>query len=328
MNCLQVLKYEILVSYTGFKCILEDFFKSSSNIRDLPRRKGDVVVMTGGLRGIGLEVIRMLLECDMIVVVGCRDIEKGEHFANKMRMEGTTLGKLDFKTLDVSSMESVRNFAAAVKKDYPKIHVLINNAAVMYVPYAITSEGYETQFATNYLGHFLLTHLLLKQLDATGTEDAPARVVHISSVAHELGGINFDDINFEKEYYIAYKAYSQSKLAQLLFGLYLNEILKERKSNVRSYVVHPGIVNTELFNNTIVKKTSPFILGLWFKPPDKGAVPIVFCAISPQAKHLDGCYVSNCLKKETPVTKNSKDLQQKLFNFSTDLLKIEEFGKS
>lgn len=88
----------------------------------------------------------------------------------------------------------VQQFKITLK--YIRIIVFIL-AAVMYVPYAITSEGYETQFATNYLGHFLLTHLLLKQLDATGTEDAPARVVHISSVAHELGGINFDDINFE-----------------------------------------------------------------------------------------------------------------------------------
>ncbi|KAI4463059.1 retinol dehydrogenase [Holotrichia oblita] len=198
----------------------------------------------------------------------------------------------------------------------------------MYVPYAVTSEGYESQFATNYLGHFLLTHLLLNQLDATGTEDAPARVVHISSVAHELGVINFKDINFEKEHYVAFKAYAQSKLAQLLFGLYLNDIAKERKFNVRSYVVHPGIVNTEIFNDTIIKKTSPFLLGLWFKPPDKGAVPVVFCAISSQAKDLDGCYVSNCLKKETRATKNSEDLQQELFDFTMDLLKIKKFGKS
>ncbi|KRT86166.1 dehydrogenase, partial [Oryctes borbonicus] len=276
---------------------------------DLPQKTGHVVVITGGLRGIGLEVIRMLLECDMMVVVGCRKVEQGEHFANKMRMEGTTSGKLDFKTLDVSSMESVRKFAAAVKKDYPRIHVLINNAAIMYVPYAVTPEGYESQFATNYLGHFLLTHLLLDQLVATGTEEEPTRIIHLSSVAHLVGKINFDDINYEKQYYVSYKSYSQSKLAQLLFGLYLNGILKERNCNVKSYVVHPGIVNTEIFNETLIKRASPFVLGLLFKPPDKGAIPIVFCAVSSQAKDLDGCYISNCEKKETPVTKNSDQLQ-------------------
>ncbi|GJQ65516.1 hypothetical protein Trydic_g7617 [Trypoxylus dichotomus] len=315
------------MGYTGFECLLEDIRKSSSNKIDLPQKTGHVVVITGGLRGIGLEVIRMLLECDMMVVVGCREVEKGEHFANKMRMEGTTSGKLDFKTLDVSYMESVRKFAIAVKKDYPRIHVLINNAAVMYVPYAITPEGYESQFATNYLGHFLLTHLLLSQLVATGTEEEPARIINISSVAHVLGEIYFDDINLEKQYYVAYKAYSQSKLAQLLFGLYLNGILIERKYNVKSYAVHPGIVNTELFNDTFIKKVSPFVLGLLFKPPDKGAIPIVFCAVSSGAKDLGGCYISNCEKKVTSVTKNSEQLQQKLFDFTMNLLKIEEFGR-
>lgn len=175
--------------------------------------------------------------------------------------------------------------------------------------------------------------------------------------------------------YIAFKAYAQSKLALLLFSTYLNRMLRKKAWFVESYGVHPGIVNTELFNDTFLKKISPFLLNaftkvyilskfekmnvmrlcntficmkklkktilfinifmifiieifiLWLQPPDKGAVPIVFCAISHGAKCMGGKYISNCESKNTAALQNSEDLQKKLFEFTMNQLKIKEFGK-
>lgn len=106
---------------------------------------------------------------------------------------------VDYQFLDTGNLKSVRQFATAVRSKYAKIDILINNAGVMATPYHLTEDGFESQFAINYLGHFLLTHLLLPQLKAAGTQDLNARIVNVSSCAHRVGNINFDDINGKYE---------------------------------------------------------------------------------------------------------------------------------
>lgn len=151
----------------------------------------------------------------------------------------------------------------------------------MFGPQVESRDGYESQFATNYLGHFLLTHLLLNELKKAGSDKSRSRVVNVSSCAHVVGQINFEDINFRlnikkivnqsviiqtyRSQYIPAEAYAQSKLAQILFSNYLNELLTKEGAFVQVHSVHPGIVNTDLFNDTNLKTIAPWMPSLFFK---------------------------------------------------------------
>lgn len=132
---------------------------------------------------------------NMHIFAGVRNPKEAQRNIEKLiDMEDVT-ATIDYQFLDTGNLKSVRQFASAVRSKYAKIDILINNAGVMATPYHLTEDGFESQFAINYLGHFLLTHLLLPQLKAAGTQDLNARIVNVSSCAHRLGDINFDDIN-------------------------------------------------------------------------------------------------------------------------------------
>lgn len=137
----------------------------------------------------------------------------------------------------------------------------------MFGPYIESRDGYESQFSTNYLGHFLLTHLLFPQICAAGTDTAKSRIVNVSSCAHIAGKIKFDDIN-NRHQYISAEAYAQSKLAQVLFTNYLDKLCIKEKLPVQCHSVHPGIVNTELFDGTHLKNLAPWMPSLMFKVRD------------------------------------------------------------
>ena len=126
---------------------------------------------------------------------GVRNTAEAERNVEKLIDTDTIAGSISYERLDTGSLKSVREFAAIVASKYPKIDVLINNAGVMATPYNLTEDGFESQFAINYLGHFLLTHLLLPNLKAAGRKSCNARIVNVSSCAHLSGSINFDDIN-------------------------------------------------------------------------------------------------------------------------------------
>ncbi|KAG5880491.1 hypothetical protein JTB14_035202 [Gonioctena quinquepunctata] len=249
-------KYEIMYNFIGSRAMVQDFVMKCKNRTELPLKCGKVALITGGTRGIGLEVIKMLLKCDIHVIIGCRNTQQGELLLDTFRKEGITTGNTDVLKLDISVMESVRDFAMAVREKYPQIHYLINNAGIMFGPYIETRDGYESQFSTNYLGHFLLTHSLLPQLKAAGKLKEMARIVNVSSCAHVVGEINFADIN-NRQKYIAGQAYAQSKLAQVLFTNYLERQFRKEGACVQIHSVHPGIVNTELFNGTQLKNVFP-----------------------------------------------------------------------
>lgn len=193
---LREAKYEIFYNAMGSRYMLHDFIMRKKNKTDLPEKSGKTAVITGGTRGIGLEVIKLLLKCDINVIIGCRNIQQGEALLQKFREEGITKGNIEVYQLDISVSESIRKFAAAVRKDHDKIDYLINNAGIMFGPYVESRDGYESQFSTNYLGHFLLTHLLLPALKKAGTDKAQSRIVNVSSCAHTIGKINFEDINY------------------------------------------------------------------------------------------------------------------------------------
>lgn len=320
-------KYEMIYNAMGSRALMQDWLMHRSNKTDLLPQPGKIAVITGGARGIGAEVVKMLMKCDITVVIGCRNIQSAEMMLKKYRDEEINTGNIDPIQLDISYLDSVRNFAAEVTKKYPKINYLINNAGIMFGPRIETRDGYESQFATNYLGHFFLTHLLFDSLKKAGDEKCNSRIVNVSSCAHLAGDINFEDINYRSRY-ISSEAYAQSKLAQILFTNYLDALCKRNGYHVQLHSIHPGIVNTELFDGTNLKNLAPWLPNLMFKTPEQGAIPIVHACLSSDLEGKGGTYINNCKIFPTSELAKGEELQQKLFDFTNKLIGVERFGET
>ncbi len=200
---------------------------SSSN--QIPDLTGRNVIVTGANSGIGRAAAHRLAGAGARVTLAVRNTDKGR--AGAASMPGLT----EVRELDLASLDSVRAFAAGWDGE---IHLLINNAGVMIPPLSRTAEGFELQFGTNHLGHFALTNLLLEQVSG--------RVVTVSSMAHRSGRIDFDDLNWERKPYSGWRAYSQSKLANLLFTSELQRRLSAAGSTVLATAAHPGYAATNL----------------------------------------------------------------------------------
>lgn len=205
---------------------------------DTPSQKGRTALITGANSGIGLEAARSLAAAGARVIMACRNITKGKAAAASIRAE-TPDAALTVAELDLASLDSVRAFAESLPDE--RLDLLINNAGVMVPPYTKTADGFELQLATNHLGHFALTGLLLERLmGAPGS-----RVVNISSTAHKIGRIDFEDLQSERSYH-RWRAYGQSKLANLLFTFELDRRLRATGSDVLSVAAHPGYSATNL----------------------------------------------------------------------------------
>lgn len=213
---LSELKYTIDMQGAGVGGLVDDWLNIRRNKFELPDAKRKIAVVTGGARGIGTEVIRGLLKANMYVIAGVRKPDSIKIIAENME-NGDNLTAFP---LDLQSQKSVKQFAESVKEKFPVIHILVNNAGIMYCDYHLTEDGFENQLATNHLGHFYLTHLLLPALKKGGVAGEAARVVNVTSCAHYPGKIYFDDINMTK-HYDSTAAYAQSKLAQVNMTLSL-----------------------------------------------------------------------------------------------------------
>lgn len=229
----------------------------------VPRQDGRRFVITGASGGIGLETARVLAERGADVVLAVRNREKGEQAAATMR------GKPEVRLLDVADLTSVRAFAA----DLGPIDVLINNAGVLGLPFALTVDGFESQLATNHLGHFALTNLLLPTISD--------RVVVVGSLSHRSAELDLSDLSWERRGYRPYAAYAASKLANLLFLAELQRRLTASGSTLRATGAHPGSTATKITANTgSGLKTRVGSLGhqLAGMPAWRGALPTLYAA--------------------------------------------------
>ena len=210
---------------------------------------GKTVIITGGNTGIGKETAIDLAKRNARVIIACRNQEKGKKAEVDIRRESRS-NNVHFHQMDLSSFKSIRKFANEVLSEESRIDILINNAGVMYCPFGKTEDGFETQFGVNYLGHFLLTNLLLDKI-----KQAPeGRIVVMSSLGHGLTlKPDLNTINSEARYSSFY-AYNKSKLANVLFTKALAKRLTG--TNVTANSLHPGAVNTELMRHNIVVKVS------------------------------------------------------------------------
>ncbi|MDG4764105.1 oxidoreductase [Solwaraspora sp. WMMD406] len=214
---------------------------------DIPDQTGRIAVVTGANTGIGYETARMLAHKGAHVVLTYRDERKGTAALDRIR-SSRPAGEVSGALLDLADLGSVAAFADTYRSDHDRLDLLINNAGVMAPPLGRTKQGFELQFGTNHLGHFALTGHLLPLLDAvtTGGGGGTARVVTVSSLAHRMGGIDVDDLNWRHRRYRPWAAYGQSKLANLLFTLELHRRLTEAGSGVRAVAAHPGLTSTEI----------------------------------------------------------------------------------
>lgn len=199
---------------------------------DLPSFAGRTVIVTGANSGLGLVTARELARAGAQVILACRNTDKGAAAAADMT------GDVEVRSLDLQDLASIREFASGVDS----VDVLINNAGIMAVPYAVTKDGFESQIGTNHLGHFALTNLLLPKITD--------RVVTVSSFMHLLGKISLKDLNWKARPYSAWLAYGQSKLANLQFTSELQRRLDGAGSTLKSHAAHPGYSATNLQGHT------------------------------------------------------------------------------
>jgi NAD(P)-dependent dehydrogenase (short-subunit alcohol dehydrogenase family) len=235
-------------------------------------------VVTGANSGLGLITARELARAGARVVLACRNVAKGE--AARREIEAAAPGApLELEELDLASLESVRSFAERFRSSHDGLDLLINNAGVMAPPRRQTADGFELQFGTNHLGHFALTGRLIGTME--GRDDA--RVVTLSSTAHRTGRIAFDNLGGERRYF-RWRAYGQSKLANLLFALELERRLSAAGSTTKSMAAHPGYAATNLqfagppLMDRLVMMVGNVVIA---QSEEMGALPTLYAATEP-----------------------------------------------
>lgn len=238
-------------------------------------QSGRVAIITGANTGLGYETALALAGKGARVVMACRDSAKAETARAKILSQFRS-AQIDVGIIDTGSLKSVRAFAESFAQDYNRVDILINNAGIMITPHFTTPEGIEGQFGVNYLGHFLLTGLLLPML----TKTPKSRVVSLYSIAANWGGIQFDDLQFEKSYN-ANRAYSQSKMACLMFGLELNKRLRAAGQQTISLAAHPGYSKSDLSRHLPVPlRVMLSVFGsLVMQSTAAGALPSLYAAL-------------------------------------------------
>jgi len=243
---------------------------------DIPDQTGRIAIVTGANTGIGLETARMLALKGAQVILACRNQEKGAAALEKILAEKPA-GIARVEALDLSDLDKVAAFSKAFAKEHPRLDLLINNAGVMVPPLGRTKQSFELQFGTNHLGHFALTAHLLPLLERT----PGSRVVVVASTAQNFGKIDFDDLNWEHRTYSAWRAYSQSKLANMMFAQELQRRLAAKGSQVQVTAAHPGWTATDLQRTA---GTARFLNPIFGMKPPEGALPTLRAATDPQAK--------------------------------------------
>jgi NAD(P)-dependent dehydrogenase (short-subunit alcohol dehydrogenase family) len=284
----------------------------------VPDMQGKTVVVTGGNSGIGLETAAGLASMGARVVVTARNADKGRAAVAAIaeRLHGES--QVQLVVFDLGDLASVRQGAAEILEQTPRIDVLVNNAGLVLTERAETVDGYEATFAINHLGPFLLTNLLLDRIVASG----PSRIVNVASTAHNAArqGVPFDDLQSEKRYR-GMRVYGQSKLANILFTLELARRLEGRGVTANS--LHPGTVRTGYggdgdtrgFLAFGIKIASPFFLS-----PAKGARTSLYLASSPEVENVSGLYFVKCKARQPRRWAQDPVAARRLWQVSEELV--------
>ncbi len=251
---------------------------------------GKIYIVTGTTSGIGLATVKQLARQSATVICASRNVELAKKMGAEI-IEETSNKNIHNFLLELDSLDSVREFIEVFNKKFLHLDGLVNNAAVMNTPNRKTKDGFELQFGVNFLGHFLLTELLLPKLKKAKR----SRIVHTSSVFHEKGSIDLGDLNFEKKKYSGWDAYNQSKLAQVLYSRYQAKLLKN--SNITSVSIHPGWVQTPLIKHTLPVffqdvLLKPFLSMAGMTNTTVGSQTTLHCLVDDSVDDKSGCFYS------------------------------------
>lgn len=258
---------------------------------------GKTVLITGGTSGLGQESARSMAAKGAKVIITGRNMDKAQAVADGID------GDVSVEELELGSVASIRAFAARVLEQHPRIDILINNAGVMASPYMETADGFELQFGSNHLGHFLMTTLLMPALGEG------SRVVVLSSSAHQFAPVLFNDIGFKSTDYNKWAAYGQSKTANALFAVGLNARLKAK--GAEAFAVHPGVIQTELARHMTEEDMAMFASGIEsgaipMKSIPQGAATQVYAATAPELAGKGGAYLADV--QIAPVEEGTEDM--------------------
>lgn len=272
---------------------------------------GKVCMVTGANSGIGRETALSLARMGGTVVMVCRDRGRSEPVLAELRAAASN-GAVELMIADLSSQRSIRELAAAFKQKYDRLDVLVNNAGAFFFKREVTADGLEATFALNHLGYFLLTDLLLDLLMAS----APARVVSVSSGAQAAASINFDDLQGERQY-SQWRAYAQSKLANVLFTSELARRLEG--TGVTANCLHPGFVRSNLATSSRLARSIVALMRPFTISAEAGAETVVYLASSPEVEGVTGKYFVK--KRAVQPSREARDpaVARRLWQASADL---------
>lgn len=262
---------------------------------------GKTAIVTGASSGLGVETARALAKAGAAVIVPGRSPDKLAGVVDEIK-SSTGNANVETAALDLGDLDSVRAFADGFVASGKALHILINNAGIMATPHRKTAQGFESQFGTNHLGHFVLTGRLLPALEK-GAADGGARVVALSSIGHRISPVSLDDPNFEKTDYEKWTAYGRAKTANALFAVELDARMKGK--GLRAFSVHPGGIMTGLQRDMDPEEFK--VLG-WvnekgevnegFKTVEQGAATATWCATAPELDGQGGFYCEDCHRAE------------------------------
>jgi NAD(P)-dependent dehydrogenase (short-subunit alcohol dehydrogenase family) len=245
------------------------------NTQNIPDQKGKVVIITGATSGLGKEAAKVFAQKGATVIMPVRNAEKAKSVSEEI-LKFNPNSKIDVKSLDLSSLNSIKLFADDILKSYNQLDILINNAGIMYCPYSKTQDGFEMQMGTNHLGPYALTAQLMPLLIKT----ANSRIVNTASLAHLTGNIDFEDINWENRKYKTMQAYADSKIANLYFHYELAKKLKGQNNAPLVIAAHPGWTKTELDRHIGIVGIISSIIG---QKATMGVLPTLRAATDPDA---------------------------------------------
>lgn len=265
--------------------------------------RGKIVLVTGATDGIGKHAARELAERGATVIIHGKNAERAENTLNELRRK---VREATFHTVvaDFTSLHQVHAMAEEILQRFQRLDILINNAGVYMKQRVLTEDGYETMFQVNYLAHFLLTTSLLDLLK----QSAPARIIHVSSIAHTSGRLEFDNLQGER-YFDAYHAYALSKLALLLFSKELS--LRLKNTQVTSNALHPGVINTKLLHTGFNIQGASLSLGVQ---------TLLYLATSSDVAKVNGKYFVRCKQTYPSSIVENRELRTKFWEYSESLL--------
>lgn len=259
---------------------------------------GKLALITGGASGLGLETARAMAAKGAQIVIAARDMEKGEAAMTAIHAFVPD-AQIEVMELDLADLDSVRAFTTLFLQEHPQLDLLINNAGVMACEQGQTKDGFEMQFGTNHLGHFLLTNRLRPALEAAEKKGQKPRVVTLSSRAHHRAPADLDDPNYERAAYDKWEAYGRSKSANALFALELDR--RVQNAGIRSYSVHPGGIMTNLGRH-LTEDDIAMLMARFsqsddqpgFKTIPQGAATSCYAATAPELADVGGMYLEDC----------------------------------